>query len=81
MLFMAGCRTAAPTNDPLVGLPPQPIAMLPALKIVEQPKEQPKYLPPSITLGHPMPIEPEPKYLPPPQMPELPPLPPLFPDN
>lgn len=81
LLFLCGCRSTVAV-DPLVGLPslPTPVVVmptLPALKIVEEPM----YLPPSVTLGHPVPIEPEPKYLPLPVMPrpELPPLPPLPP--
>ena len=78
LLFLCGCRTTVNKTDPLIGLPvvvtPVPLA-LPALKIVDEPK----YLPPYVILGTPVPIEPEPelpKYLPP-FRPELPPLPPL----
>lgn len=79
LLFLCGCRTVVRV-DPLIGLPAPPtvvaIPMLPALKITDEP---PKYLPPAVTLGHPIPLEPEP--LPKFDRPELPPLPPLFPDD
>jgi hypothetical protein len=90
LVLFCGCRTAVTVkNDPLVGLPTLVVVpTLPALKIVDEPKYLPalrdesKYLP-LVTLGHPVPIEPEPLPEPLPKFirPELPPLPPLFPDG
>ena len=80
LLLFCGCTTVPRTNPPVqvVPLPPVQLAPVPVQLRIETPPQVQTY----VTLGHPVPIEPEPTLpirFPRPELPPLPELPPEFP--